>query len=475
MHIYKGTIITCDPKDTVCSFLVEDKGRIIFIGDDLPAEYRSDAQTDLGTRALLPAFADTHLHFSSFALFHGGINVSSSRSNREIVDRLSHLRKGSGSVVIGFGLSPHCVEEGKMVSRTELDSALPDTPVFMVKYDGHACVINTAMLEMLPHRISGLRGYDSESGEMQQEAFFAITDYVTGSVSPLKLVRSMIQAYDFMIQQGFGLFHTASGVGFPRDLDVDLERWLAMGVRSGIQTRLFFQTMDTGKVRKRRLPRIGGCFATALDGCFGSVDAALHQPYEGTDNRGVLYYSDEEVIDFCKRANREGLQIELHAIGDAAFDQAARALAAALKDHPREDHRHGIIHACLPTEEGIDLCAENHIQMPVQPAFLNWPQEPSSYLKAILGERESRLNPLRTLSSRGILLSGGSDAPCTTPDPILGIYNACNHPVPEESLTVREALKLFTINGYRASFDEEEGGLWKSANGPIWSSSREIL
>jgi len=65
-----------------------------------------------------------------------------------------------------------------------------------------------------------------------------------------------------------------------------------------------------------------------LDGCFGSEDAALRQPYANRpQNRGILFHSDEEATQFAKRANREGLQIEMHAIGDAAwttFDEKER-------------------------------------------------------------------------------------------------------------------------------------------------------
>ena len=157
----------------------------------------------------------------------------------------------------------------------------------------------------------------------------------------------------------------------------------------------------------------------------------------------MLYYTDEQVIDFCRTANRAGLQIEMHAIGDAAFDQACRALAAALDDFPRNDHRHGIIHACLPTTEGLDICERYHIQLPMQTSFIDWPQEPDSYLERVLGpKRASRLNPLRTMWDRGIVLSAGSDAPCTDPDPILWMQRACNHSNPAESLTVREALRM---------------------------------
>ena len=460
MKIYHGSIITCDASDSVFSYLVEDKGKILYTGNTLPDEYKSIPLRELGTKALIPAFADSHMHFSSFALFHSGVNVSDCSSNDEILQTLCAVHEDSrDDVLIGFGVSPHNVKEGRLVTRGELDKAVPDNPVFLVKYDGHACVVNSTLLKMLPKKIPQLRGYNADSGEMQQEAFFAVTDYITGSVSPIRLIHTMLEAYDFLSKRGFGMLHTVSGVGYPRDLDVDLERWIGRGLGTGFQTRLFFQTMNVRKVNRRKLPRIGGCFATALDGCFGSVDAALYDPYMGSKNRGILYYNDEDVTEFCKKANREGLQIEMHAIGDRAFDQAARALDAALRDCPREDHRHGIIHACLPTEEGMDLCAGNSIQIPVQPAFLNWPQEPSSYLQSILGKkREAALNPLRTLWDRGILLSGGSDAPVTTPDAVSGIHKACNHPVSSESLTVQEALKLFTINGYKVSFDEKERG-----------------
>lgn len=148
----------------------------------------------------------------------------------------------------------------------------------------------------------------------------------------------------------------------------------------------------------------------------------------------------------------------MHAIGDAAFDQAASALDAALADFPREDHRHTIIHACLPTNRGLDLCAERGILLAVQPAFLNWDLEPLEYLETILGDRAYRISPLRSMLRRGLVMTGGSDAPCTLPDPLAGIAAACSHHVPEERLTFLEALSLFTRNAARGTFDDGDRG-----------------
>ena len=458
MTIYHGAILTCDSANTTASYLVEQDGRIAYIGSTLPEAYQNHPITEI-TGALLPAFADTHIHFASFALFHAGLNVMEARSNAEILEWLrKYIKNHSEDFIIGFGASPYSVSDGHLVTKAELDSVCPDKPVFMVKYDGHACVVNTVLLNKLGEKVKALRGYHPDTGEMNQEAFFAVSDYVTNAISPIKLLKYMQKAADFMAERGIGMIHTVSGVGFPMDLDVDMERWLGRGFQNGMQLRVFFQTMDVRKVLRRKLPRIGGCFATALDGCYGSMDASMLEPYEGTDSKGVLYYTDEQVIEFCKKANRAGLQIELHAIGDNAFRQATTALKAALDDYPRDDHRHGIIHACLPTQEGLDICEKYHIQLPVQSAFINWAQEPDNYLEQILGKRAAKLNPLREFWNRGIMISAGSDGPCTDPDPIQWIYKACNHSEPGQRLTIQEALRMCTYNGYYASFDEKERG-----------------
>lgn len=293
---------------------------------------------------------------------------------------------------------------------------------------------------------------------MNQEAFFRFSDYITGSLSIPELYRNMQAAVDFLAGRGIGCVHTVSGVGFVGNLDISMEKNFARSLKNGFQLRVFPQSMNVKVATSRKLPRIGGCFACALDGCFGSHDAALNEPYVD-GGAGVLYYDDEKVVNFCKEANRAGLQIELHAIGDQAFDQAGRALKAALEDCPRADHRHGIIHDCLPTEKGIRICRDYHIQMPVQSAFIGWEQEPDAYLETILGqERLQKLNPIRTFRDNGIVVSFGSDAPCTTPDPIAWMHRAVKRANPDQAVSVEDAVRMRTYNGCYAAFDEQERG-----------------
>lgn len=457
MKVYEGTILTCDAQDHVYRYLVEDAGRILYTGNTLPAAYADAERVALDEKALCPAFGDSHIHFASYATFRAGLNVSDAESNAEILEMLREfIPRCTEKLIIVFGASNHSVAEKRLLTRTELDSVCPDKPLFLVKYDGHTCVVNTVLRDRLKRKAGHLRGWHEDTGEMNQEAFFAFSDYVSGSVSPLRLFRNMQSALDHLAEKGIGMIHTVSGVGYPLDLDVDLERWFARGLSNGMQMRVYFQTMDVKKATRSHLPRIGGCFEAALDGSFGALDAAMMEPYEGTDQKGILYNSDEKVIEFCKQANRAGLQIEMHAIGDAAFDQAARALKAALDDFPRSNHRHTIIHACLPTEEGLRICADYGVSFAMQSALLDWRNEPTEYLEAILGERAQKMNPFKTYSGQGIPLSFSSDGPCTDPDPLMWIHKACN--CGEESLTVQQALKACTCNVAWTSFNEAERG-----------------
>lgn len=461
MKCYKGIILSVDSNDGVYRYIVEDKGIILYVGNDLPSEYQGTEVIDLGRKVLIPAFVDTHQHFASLSTFNAGLNVMEAGSNEEISGMIGDFAaRTKAKTIIAFGASPHSVKEGRLINREEIDAVCLGKEVMVVKYDGHACIVSTPLLKKLDKKLSKLRGYHPDTGEMNQEAFFACSDYISGSLSITDLFRNMQNCTDYLASKGIGSIHTVSGVGFIDNLDITIEKLFAKSLRNGFQIRVFPQALNTKVATSRRIPRIGGCFECALDGCFGSHDAALKEPYTDAEGgNGILYYSDEQVIEFCKKANRQGLQIELHAIGDKAFDQATRALKAALEDYPRKNHRHGIIHDCLPTEEGIAICKRYGIQMPVQSAFIGWKQEPDSYLEEILGtERTSRLNPIKTFADNSIVVSLGSDAPCTDPDPIQWIHRAVNHSNPSERISVQQALRMATYNGAYATFDEKERG-----------------
>lgn len=457
--VYEGHIITCNEKMDLARFFVEERGVISYVGDELPEQYAALPRVQLGMRALMPAFCDTHMHFSSFALFDATLDVRDAISFADLEARIvGHVNEKKPKLVLAFGISAHSVSEQALVTREHLDKMPVSCPVMLIKYDGHASVVNTRMLEMLPEKVRQVRGFNEITGQLFQEAYFLATDFVTGKVAIPDLLRNMIRGIDTLAGYGIGLIHTVEGIGFPLDMDVSISKLLARGIWNRFQMRIFFQTMSIKKVTKKRLPRIGGCFETALDGCFGSQDAALLSPYLGSDNKGILYYTDAQVMKFIENAHRAGLQASVHAIGDAAFEQALTVFEKVLAAYPKKDHRHTIIHACMTTDEQLQRAGRLGLLLSVQPAFIHWPLEPQNYLTSLIGERANSLNRLRAMLDAGIIISGGSDAPCTVPNPILGIHCACNHSNPSESITIGEALRMYTWAGAHAAFDENKRG-----------------
>ena len=461
MKVFKNaSFITCEPDNNkTFSAMAVDKGRIAWIGDELPEAYKGVPVIDLEGASVTPAFGDTHMHFESFCMFSNSFFIMDAASLDEAgeVVRAYANSHPKNKVMLGFGCTAHTVKEKRLPTRTDMDK-WTDRPLLIVKYDGHAAVVNSALMNMLSDEVKKDPGCQEDTGWLYQNAFFNGVNEVTAKVPSLSIVAGLSSGADALAKAGIGLVHCVEGVGFPKDLDVDMMKTLSPGLPQAF--RMFFQTMDVEAVTRRGLKRIGGCFKLALDGCFGSEDAALKEPYANNPgNKGILYYTQEQVNDFCIKANRAGLQIAMHAIGDAAVEQAITAYETALADFPREDHRHVLIHCCLCSQKQLDRIAALKLSVAVQAPFIYWKQEPDEYLRSILGDtRTDILNPINSLLRRGIVVGDGSDAPCTFPNPIYGMYCAVNHPNPAERITPLEALMMRTYTPAYMSFDEKERG-----------------
>jgi hypothetical protein len=454
-----GVFISCEDENRIFRVLVEEDGRIVYTGDTVPDAYGDiPSRIDMEGRCVVPAFADTHIHFSSYCFFKEHLDVRQADSFDTLADRIRGYERANmgAKILLGFGCSAHTVEERRLPDLSFFEG-VTSKPLFLVKYDGHAAVANSALLRLLPPSITGDPGFDPSSGWFCKQAFYRAVNHITRSVSPYRLLKSLAKGTDDLAGNGIGLIHTVEGLGFPLDMDVDIMRLAARGLP--LHFRIYFQTMNVRKVVRRKLPQIGGCFATALDGSFGSEDAALIEPYtHNTHNKGMLAYSQREVTRFVKTANRVGLQVAMHAIGDGAIEQAITAFEDALADFPRYDHRHVIIHANLMSPPVMERAARLGVHVAVQPSLLHWQEEPMEYLTKILGDRAHRLIPLKSMFGHGLTVAGGSDAPCTPPDPLHGIHAACNHPNQDERISVLDALRMYTNHASRLSFDDRERG-----------------
>jgi len=292
MRVFKNAdFISCEDNNRIFKYLVEKYGKIIFTGDQFPEVYSQIEQVDLGNRCVIPAFADTHMHFVSFAFFNSSFDCRDVHDFAELDELIrKYIARGKKEkVILGFGCSAHTVAEKRLPQRDDLDK-ITDHPLMIVKYDGHASVGNTAMIKRLPASVLTDPGFDAKTGWFYLNSFYRAVNNISQSVSLPALFNNMIAGSDYLARKGISLVHTSEGVGFPLDLDVDIVRFANRGLPQKFQ--VFFQTMNIKKALRRKLPCIGGCFATALDGCFGSEDAALKEPYyNNPKSSGTLFYS----------------------------------------------------------------------------------------------------------------------------------------------------------------------------------------
>jgi predicted amidohydrolase YtcJ len=202
------------------------------------------------------------------------------------------------------------------------------------------------------------------------------------------------------------------------------------------------------------------------DGALGSRGAALLADYsDDPGNSGLLFLSDEELQAQVDRALGCGLQLGIHAIGDAANRQVIDAIAGGQDEYPDNPGRHRIEHVQIIHPDDIPRLAEKDIVASMQPIHatsdMRWAGE------RLGEERLEGAYAWATMLEQGIHLALGSDFPVEPVDPWLGIHAAVTRQRdglppggwrPQEALTLEQALRGFTIDAARAGFAEDEVG-----------------
>ena len=181
---------------------------------------------------------------------------------------------------------------------------------------------------------------------------------------------------------------------------------------------------------------------------------------------GVEVLSQETVTRILSYAHQQGLQMSGHAIGDRAIEMLLNAFAAALAEKPQADARPRVIHAQLTTPEILKRCQELGVVCDIQPVFVG--TDLHIVEQRIGKERMQTTYAWKTMRKLGIPTAGGSDSPVETCNPLVGIQQAVTRQdmsgfpeggwLPEEKLTIEEALELFTLGPAFSAFNEATRG-----------------
>ncbi len=176
--------------------------------------------------------------------------------------------------------------------------------------------------------------------------------------------------------------------------------------------------------------------------------------------------------------HKEGYQIGFHAVGDKAIDMALGAIEYALQKNPRADHRHRLEHAVIPTSEALDRMKKLGVVVSTQPQIISF--FGAQYEKSVKEEQMKRFMPYKTILKKGIQLAFGCDVPaCPIIEPKWALIGATTRmtvemrPIgPEESISMKEALRAHTMGSAYAGFEENVRGSiepGKTADMVVWS------
>lgn len=464
LALCNANIITMDAQRPRAEALAVRGGHIVAVGawDGVAPHAEGVPVLDLTGKTVLPGLIDTHAHFLWTALSLAALDVSGAGDHaalQTIVER-AIVSTPPGGVIFGMGFTEYALDTDRFGPIIEpLDVAAPDNPVYLTGVTGHASAVNSRALELLglPDDTPGvMRGADGRpNGLLADEANNLAGDRFAEAFGADERTAEMIgPAIERAHAVGITTLHALEGGLGSSDLAV--EEFLAAIPTLPLRFVFYYQTMDVDRVVALGLPRIGGCIL--LDGDIDPHTAALSEPYvDDPECTGTLYHTQEEIDGFVLKAHQAGLQVAMHAVGDAAVEQALNAYEAALAIHPRDDHRHRIEHCEVIQEQQVQRAQRLGVALAIQPPFNHyWPH--TGYYRTLGEERAWKADPVRTLMRPGLLLAGGSDSTVTPLGPLIGVHAAVNHSNPAERVGVQEALELYTLNAARIGFQEADRG-----------------
>lgn len=476
MVIRNGTIITMSSAKWAEEpwAVAVDNGKIAAIGRDGDIEPLISVGTqviDLQGRPLLPGFIDPHVHFMATAVGLMRANLKDCQCLADVFDVVASEvhRLGNGEIIWSHGFNLFALTEERYPTIDELDKVAPENPVFIVDRSHHAMVVNRRAFDLLnlPTDTSGIcqaEGLAKPTGLMLAQANTLAKHRLSNLVPDEVKGEGLHRASDIALRVGVTSIDSLDGGPWSGDRDIELI--LGELPKLPIKVSLCYQTPDISQVMRLGLPRIGGCLW--VDGAPVQGTAAFLEPYcDDPNNRGVLYYTQEETNEWVWRAHRSGIQTCRHAIGDAAIEQMLVALQRALRDWPRQDHRHRIEHFMFPTQRQIEEAARMGIAIVAAPIGVRGVSQATrerqmAFMSRTLGrERLEQRDRLHTLMNQGLLVAGGSDSDCSPLDPISELHFVVNSLAPAERLAIFDALSLFTVNAAKVDFQEGRKGIIK--------------
>ena len=508
--IINARVLTMNKAQPRAEALAIAGNRIAAVGhkaDILALRAKHTRLIDAGMKTVMPGIVEGHVH-----LFGGSVELDSLMLNGingfdRIAESVSQYRKsrpGPG-IVVATGIAHESFGRDTPITRQLLDRIVADVPFIAVCFDHHTVWANTRAIEaagvmrgrQLPtgNEIV-LDAGGLATGELREPAayMFALALTPTGGrewlgmttgENPVPPATTAERAIDEAYFRK-GIAHAASlGITSMHNMDgnlYQLERLQALLDRGELDARVevpfhqksFFGIARLDEAVEWRAKYKGdmlhcGRVKVFIDGVLETLTALMLDDYPGyPGNKGAPLFTAEEFNEIVTHADRHGLQVSTHAIGDGGVRRTLDGYEAARRANGSRDSRHRIEHIELIDPADIPRLKQLGVVASLQPiAGVGVPGNPHEPILSRVGEKLPYAYAWQTLRDTGAMVAFSSDWPVAPLDPWRTVYAAVTrivpevHPegwIPEESITVEEALAAYTTGSAHAEFTEREKG-----------------
>ena len=479
--IRNANVFTSDETHPTAETVAVKGNRIIYVGDNAGAVPFYGDRTrviDGQGHTLTPGFIDTHVHLFWGAIWMGNAQLQDVRTRDDLKKALLDFADANrtNEWVVGRG-----IRYGIVSTRRELDEILADRPVYIGAYDGHTAWANTRALERAGilkddsrEPANGIIVRDEEgfaAGELREnDAMNAVFDLIPEPDSNRKreLLKLAIKEFN---RTGITSVHNMNGDMEELMAYAALEDAGEMNLRVYVPFHLKPETKEEGLKEAAEMAKVqmdyvrGGAVKFFMDGVWESYTAYNVHPYaDAPDIKVGPIFSLDHFIRMASACDRLGMQIAVHACGDAAVRQTLDGYETIQRSNGRRDSRHRIEHIEVCQPEDMPRFKELGVIASMQTSHAPPSLEDDDVWIRRVGEARWGISfPWRSLKDAGAHLCFGSDWTVAPFDPMINLYVGMNRKKwqpndPDQRLTLKELIVGYTRDAAYVEFKEHEKG-----------------
>jgi len=479
--LYNGNILTVNDQEPRAEAVAIARDRFLAVGSNSEVLNLSGAASkkiDLGRKTVTPGFIDAHSHPAEAGLMHLRMVDCDLRSISAIQAALREraAKTPHGEWVLGFKYDDTKTEEGRPLTVADLDAAVPDHPVHIEHRGGHTTYSNSLAFrkagidEKTPDPPGGKIDRDPATGKLTGRVAESANDLFDKAI-PLNFTRDDHREGVKLISKMLartGITSATEAQGTPMDLLAYQDAYESGDLLYRAYCFINFHFLDAMIAAGNRTGlgdewvRVGAV-KLVCDGSISERTARLSTPYEGRPNDyGILVMTEEELYTHGRKAHLAGWQIGTHANGDVAIDTTLRVYERLQKESPRRDPRFRLEHCTVVNDSLIArIKALGAIPTPFS-TYVYYHGEKMRYYGA---ERLNHMFALRSFIDAGIRATQASDYPPGEFIPMMALQSEVTRTDmkgnvwgAKQRITVEEAIRVGTMNGAYASYEENLKG-----------------